>query len=330
MLLHKNQYLHEENIVIEIYGIRKDFVCMRTCRYVGMRGMLQRIELENITGSFASLISITICFMYHSRSTFILFGWPLYGIHKWDQYVEKYPLSFANQYLLRTTPYSLGMLTTMMLIDWWTLGFEATHIRTSFISPMTFTFHLSNCMILVFHVWGFALRFLHSEYDITFEKALDSTRKMWTFRLNISKVNRNGGLCDLDLFPIKDPSSLGSPFIFSYVVLGLSSMEVFATLDVLVVLLAFTFFPLGFVFMFPTITSWKPWMCWRDSCSFSHSWVILHNLKTMIFYFIFFMSSTTSQPNFKSLKIFQDISMFVVDFLVVESFSLVLSFSEDF
>ena len=43
-----------------------------------------RMEWLNIIGSFVSLRSVTICFIYLSRSTFILFGWPLNGNHKWD------------------------------------------------------------------------------------------------------------------------------------------------------------------------------------------------------------------------------------------------------
>lgn len=40
VLLHKNQYLHIENIAIEIHRMRKNSICMRTCKTIGMGDML--------------------------------------------------------------------------------------------------------------------------------------------------------------------------------------------------------------------------------------------------------------------------------------------------
>ena len=122
-----------------------------------LKHKLPRIYSEKITSSFVSLRSVNVCFIYLSHSNFILFSCPLYSNNKWDQSITKYPLSFVDQSLLRTTPHSSGMSTTMMSMAWWTLDFVESQIRTHFISLMTFTFDLFNYMILILHIWGPAL-----------------------------------------------------------------------------------------------------------------------------------------------------------------------------
>jgi hypothetical protein len=50
---------------------------------------------------------------------------------------------------------------------------------------------------------GLTLSFSHTLRGITLEEALESTMKLCTFLLKISKVNKNGGVFDLNLCPIK-------------------------------------------------------------------------------------------------------------------------------
>ena len=54
--------------------------------------------------------------------------------------------------------------------------------------------------------------FKQTEYGIMFEEALKSIRQLCTFLLNTSKVKRKGGVCELDLSPIKI-TSLASIFL---------------------------------------------------------------------------------------------------------------------
>ena len=182
-----------------------------------------------------------------------------------------------------------------MSIVLWTLEFEVRWINTSFNSPLTFTFDMSNIMILVFHIWGSSLIYLHIEYGITFDEALECITQLCTLPLHISKVKINGGVWDLDFFLIKASSALGSLLFWSTMALDLfSTFEVFSTLEDLVDLLTYTFFPLSVTFVSPIDTSWGPWICCRYSCNCSLSCVILHSVNKVMIAFIFFKSSTTS------------------------------------
>ena len=150
-------------------------------------------------------------------------------------------------------------------------------------------------MILVLHIWGSTLIFLHTKYGITFDESLESTRQLCTLRLKILEVKRNSGVWDLDFLLIKAPSTLGSPFFWSTIVLALlSTFEVFVTLKALVDLLTFTLFPLSVTSIFPIVTSWGPWICCKASRNYSLNCVILHSSNIMILSFIFFKSSTTA------------------------------------
>ena len=45
--------------------------------------------------------------------------------------------------------------------------------------------------------------FKQTEYDMIFEESPESTKQLCTFLLNISKVKRKGGVCELDFSPIR-------------------------------------------------------------------------------------------------------------------------------
>ena len=65
-----------------------------------------------------------------------------------------------------------------------------------------------------------------------------------------SKVKRKSGVWDLDLLPISAPSALGFSLLTSSSVVFslLSKLEVFAIVDVLTILVVFTFFSFGVAF----------------------------------------------------------------------------------
>jgi len=76
-------------------------------------------------------------------------------------------------------------------------------MRTEFISPMTSNFVLSSCTIWTADFLGDMFNFKQIGYHIMFKEGPESTKQLCTFLLNISKVNRKGGVCELDLSPIK-------------------------------------------------------------------------------------------------------------------------------
>jgi hypothetical protein len=59
-------------------------------------------------------------------------------------------------------------------------------------------------MIWMSYFLGLALSFSQTLRGMTFEEALESTIQLWTFLLNISKVNKKGGVVYFDLFPMRD------------------------------------------------------------------------------------------------------------------------------
>jgi len=78
----------------------------------------------------------------------------------------------------------------MISIVWWTLGLEASLIKTFFNSHITLTFDLSSYMILILDFLGLAFSFSHTIYGITLEEAPEWTIQLWIFLLNISNVEK--------------------------------------------------------------------------------------------------------------------------------------------
>ena len=85
-------------------------------------------------------------------------------------------------------------------------SFEDNQIRTSSISPITFTVVLSNWITCQVDGLGCPFIFLQTESGITLTDAPESTKQLCTLWLKISKVRRNGGVLYLDL-----PPTLASP-----------------------------------------------------------------------------------------------------------------------
>lgn len=96
------------------------------------------------------------------------------------------------------------MSTIMMSIVWLILGLISNLIMTSFNSPITLTFVMSNWMIWIELFRGVALSFSYIEKVMTFENPQKSTRKLWKFWFKISDDRGKGTVYDFDFFHVKE------------------------------------------------------------------------------------------------------------------------------
>lgn len=127
--------------------------------------------------AFLSLCHCTVHLRLTINSKFIIsslvWKWSMRPVHC------KVSLEFVDKSFLSNKPYSLGMSTIMILLNWWHLWLYDSRMRTFWSLPMAWKSDLSSCMIYALVVSYCELILLLTHNGITFVDALKLNKQLW-------------------------------------------------------------------------------------------------------------------------------------------------------
>lgn len=86
-----------------------------------------------------------------------------------------------------------------MSMTWHTFRFDESQMMTWLSSPITSTWDRSNCTMWTTYFLGSTFNFTQTVLGRMLDEAPESTKQLCRFLLKTSKVERNGGIMDLDI-----------------------------------------------------------------------------------------------------------------------------------